>query len=132
MSDFEFDFPMPEPEKKLLLDVVMRARKHKVLSIRYSASLDNLSIYHIIIYFDDNDRIHLNLSEDPALAFEVLGFIKYNQEKHVFVLTPKAFKWADYENKNIFSKFLARIPSGSTALNRGDIQQAQNPSANLR
>jgi hypothetical protein len=111
MSDFEFNFHMPEQQKKLLLDIVKLARKNNVLSIRYSASLDNQFIYHVSVYFNDADRIYLNLSENPAFAYDVLGLIKYDSEKHIFVLTPKAFNWADYENKRWVPKFLAKLPS---------------------
>ena len=111
MSDFEFNFSIPGQQKKLLLDIVRMARKHNVLSVRYSASLDVQFIYHISVYFDDVDRVSLNLTENPALSYDVLGLIKYDQDKHVFVLTPKAFRWADYENKNWLLKFFARLPS---------------------
>ena len=110
MSDFEFDFSIPSQQKKLLLDIVKLARRHSVLSIRYSAILDNQFTYHILAYFDDADRLFLNLTENPAFSYDVLGLIKYDQDKHTFILTPKAFRWADYENKNWFLKFLARFP----------------------
>ena len=111
MSNFEFDFPLPKQQKKLLLDIVKLAREHNVLSIPYSSSLDSNYVHHISVVLDDMVQIGLDLSEDPALAFEMLGFVKYDEEKGVIVLTPKVFKWANYENKNWFLKFLARLPS---------------------
>ena len=111
MSNFEFDFPLPQQQKKLLLDIVKLAREHNVLSIPYSSSLDSNYVHHISVVHDNMVHIGLDLSEDPALAFEMLGFIKHDEEKSIIVLTPKVLRWADYENKNRFLKFLARLPS---------------------
>ena len=111
MSNFEFDFPWPQQQKKLLLDIVKLAREHNVLSIPYSSSLDSNYVHHISVVLDNMVHIGLDLSEDPALAFEMLGFIKYDEETSIIVLTPKVLRWADYENKNRFLKFLARLPS---------------------
>jgi hypothetical protein len=111
MSDFEFDFPMPKQQKKLLLDIIRMARKNNVLSSHFSSSLDINGIYHIGAYFNNTDRVSIELPENPAPAFEMLGLVKYDEENNSVVLTPKAFKWAAYESKNWFTKFLARLPS---------------------
>ena len=110
MNDFEFDLPLPKSHKNLLIDLVKMARKHSVLSLHYFCSTNIKGECGIDTGFDDNDRIDLRLPEDPALAFELLEFLKYDQEKYIVTLLPRALKWADYKNKNWFLKFLTRLP----------------------
>ena len=111
MSNFEFDFHLPKLHKALLLEIVKLARKHNVISINYSSWQTMNNVYSISVHFDKADNISMDLPEDPAFAFDVLEFVKYDEESHIIVLKPKAFKWADYENKNPFIKFLVRLPS---------------------
>ncbi len=33
MADYEYDIPFPDNQKEILLEIVRRARKHKILSI---------------------------------------------------------------------------------------------------
>jgi hypothetical protein len=73
--------------------------------------LDDSSIYHISAHLDGTVHISIDLLENPALAFEMFGLVKYDQQKHIFVLTPKAFKWADYEHKNRFLKIMSTLSS---------------------
>jgi len=111
MSDFEFDLPMPKQQRKLLLDIVALARKYNVLSVPYSSSLDSNNIHHISVVLGSTVDIYLELSEDPAVSFEMLGLVKYYEEKGIIVLTPKVFKWANYERKNWFLRIFSRLPS---------------------
>ena len=111
MSEFELDFPLPKQQKKLLLDIVKLAREHNALAVPFSSSSDANYIHHISVVLGDKVQIGLDLSEDPALAYEMFGLVKYEEGKGVIVLTSKAFKWAEYEKKNWLLKFLAKLPS---------------------
>ena len=66
--------------------------------------------YALAFIVDAENSIDVSFSEDPVPGFEVLGFVKITDEHNIF-LTPKVFKWADYENKTRLGKWWTRLPN---------------------
>jgi hypothetical protein len=116
MDDYEFDIPLPDEHKKLLLNLVDKAKKYHVLSFYFDCrgSAGSFLYYLSFIFSADagiKDSKDIELPENPILGFEILGFVKYDEEKHTVFLTPKLFKWASYEKKNRFGKFWVKLPN---------------------
>lgn len=110
MGHFEFDIPFPKEQKELFLRLVSEARKCSVLSVNYYVHRPDDPPYFLDFVFDAKNSIETNLPEDPVPGFEVLGLVRITGEHNIF-LTPKAFKWADYEKKNRFLKWWIRLPN---------------------
>lgn len=109
MIDSIYDIPFPQQQKELLLELIQQARKHHVLSVHYGPHPDADGIYHLTFYCVLEDRLGRDWPEDPVPGFEALGLIKMTRQS-TFFLTPKAFKWADYEKKNRILKWWVRLP----------------------
>jgi hypothetical protein len=107
MSEFEYEIPLPKEQKTLLLEIVKKAKKCDILSIAYFVHKPNNPPYALSFIFNTENEINVNLPEDPVPGFEVLGLAKIT-DKHSIFLTPKIFKWADYESKNKLTKWWAR------------------------
>jgi len=116
MDNLEFDLPLPKMQRELLLNLVKKAKKHNVLSapvFKHSTGDGEYYLHFIFIEDEKDDSLEVKLHENPIQGFEVLGFVVRDVETkdETIFFTPKLFKWSDYENKNWFLKFLARLPS---------------------
>lgn len=110
MSEFEYEIPIPKEQKILLLEIVNKARKQGILSIMFFVHKPNDPPYTLSFVFNPTSEITVNLSENPIPGFEALGFVKIIGDHNIFLM-PKIFKWADYERKNSFLKWLSRLPN---------------------
>jgi len=108
MNEYEFDLPLPKQQKALLLNLVKGAKKHEVMTVHFFLHTPDGFLYYLDFPFSDKEEIKTQMSENPIPGYEVLGLVKYDEEKQLIYLTPKAFKWANYEDKNRFGKFWAR------------------------
>jgi hypothetical protein len=112
MSYYEFDLPIPLPQKELLLNFVDKAKKYSVLSAHFFLHTPNDISYTLVFAFSDGEKgeISVVLPENPVPSFEILGFVHYDEKQKTIILTPKLFKWAEYEKKNKIGKFWMRLP----------------------
>jgi len=108
MSDYEFDLPLPKQQKTLLLNLVKGAKKCEVMTVHFFMHTPDGFLYHLDFPFTEKEEIQIQMSENPIPGYEVLGLVKYDEAKQLVYLTPKAFKWANYESKSWFGKFWAR------------------------
>lgn len=107
MQRYEFDTPMPDTYSDLLKELVSKSIEQKSLT----GTWHELSQKKFQIHIGENVIIGETTGR-PVLAFATLGFIEILSEKSIqFILTPKAFAWAEYQKKNRFGKWVARNPS---------------------
>jgi hypothetical protein len=115
MSHYELDTALPKQQKELLLLLVAKARQYHVTSFHFNIiDSDGSFLRHFYIIFSAdtkiNDQLEVKLPENRLRAFEILGFLKYDDIANTIYLTPVVFKWADYEKKNRLGKFFAKHP----------------------
>jgi len=103
---------LPKEQKLLLLDIVRMSKKSNVLSVTYFVHKPNNPPYSLSFAFNSTNNIDIDLPEDPIPGFEVLGLVKITDQHSIF-LTPKVFKWVNYENKNRFAKWWERNMSNT-------------------
>ncbi len=108
MNDDVFDIPLPTAHKKLLLELVKKASTAGVMSLSFMWQTSNSFQYDLEFLINEKENLQYKLSENPIPGFEVLGFMKYNEEKQIIFLTPKLLKWAKYEKQNQVGKFFTR------------------------
>ena len=111
MPDYEYDIPMTEDYQQILLKLVEQSKKLKTLTATGSLSPDKTWQF-------DQAGEHWKtgaISGDPLVSFDCLELIKIygnlnRPMDHPFILTPKAYKWAEYQKKNRIGKWWARLP----------------------
>jgi hypothetical protein len=109
MTIYEYDLPLPHKQKELLMRLAKESEQRDLLSVEYVIQKHNKPPYNLSFIIRE-EEIKVDLFEDPVPGFEVLGLVKRTDE-HTLFLTPKLFKWADYEQKNQFMKWVARNPN---------------------
>ena len=107
--EYQYDLPLPDKQKELLLKLVKEAKQQGVLSAWYGIHKPDDPPYYLHFVLG-NEKIKVEFLEDPTPGFEVLGLIKQTDE-HTIFLTPKVFKWAKYERKNCLLKWAERNPN---------------------
>lgn len=110
MIEYKNNIFLPKEQKTLLLRIVDIARKGNVLSVQYGIHKPNDPPYYLYFYVDSEKQFEIELPENPIPGLELLGFIKIIDD-NAFFLLPEVFKWAEYERKNLFLKWLARLPN---------------------
>ncbi len=110
MSEYEYDIPMPENYRQLLLKLVNQSRELSTLTASYFFTLDG-SINIRMGHGEGGWRTD-QISGDPILSFDCFGLVKIygDQNEHFtgFTLTAKTFKWANYEKKTPIGKWFAK------------------------
>lgn len=109
MTEFQYDIPLPINQRELLLNIARLSKQNDILSVGYSVHANNGPPYKIV-YKMGEENIEAEFQENPIPGFEVLGLIKTIDE-HTIFLSPKLFKWAEYEQKTQFMKWVARNPN---------------------
>lgn len=109
MTEYQYDLPLPDKQKELLLQLAKTSRQLSILSAEYTIHKHNKPPFKLSLTLGD-ETIKAELLEDPVPGLEVLGLIKRTDE-HTIFLMPKLFKWADYENKNPFMRWVERNPN---------------------
>jgi hypothetical protein len=109
MTDFQFNLPLPQKQKELLLRLASETRQRNVLSVEYTIRKHDTPPYNLT-FTVGGEEIKADFMEDPVPGFEVLGLVKKTDE-HTLFLTPNLFEWAEYEQKSGFMKWIARNPN---------------------
>jgi len=108
MSTYKYDIPMPEEYKKDLLDIVEFSKQKHSLSGKWYISPREMSVY-----IGGSQKNYPGVSGDPFLSFGALGLVEITGRTETlceFVLKPRAFYWANYQQKTRFGKCLERFP----------------------
>jgi hypothetical protein len=108
MSDYEYEIPMPDNYRQLLLEIIGLMEKGKTTTIDYWTTIPEPT-HHFSIGVDTLDR---NFMDNPMFCFDCYGLAKYYEAKalgKIYILTPKAFKWAAYQKKSRLGKWWARL-----------------------
>jgi hypothetical protein len=113
---YEFDIKMPGTYKQMLLQMVNLSKRMNCLTL---SSVDSYKTIHdnfLISIYDDNFVIEAK--GDPIITFQCLDFIHIIDDKfwantgiRSFVLLPKAYQWAEYQNKKPIFKLIEKAPS---------------------
>lgn len=109
MAEYQYDIPLPKMQRELLLRLARESRQRDILSVGYEIHKHNNPPYRLDLTLGE-EKIESDFSENPVPGFEVLGLVK-STDKHTLFLTPKLFKWAEYEQKSGFMKWVARNPN---------------------
>ena len=107
MSDYEYDIPMPENYRQLLLKLVDQSKKERTTTVKYT-HLKESSHIHV-----GNAHWEETFIDNPFLSLDCYDLVKIyitSNSQDLYVLTPKAFKWAAYQMKNRVEKWWARLP----------------------
>ncbi len=106
MNDDVFDIPLPTAHKKLLLELVKKASTAGVMSLSFMWQTSNSFQYDLEFLINEKENLQYKLSENPIPGFEVLGFMKYNEEKQIIFLTPKLLNGQNMKSKIKLESFL--------------------------
>lgn len=109
MTEFQYDIPLPGNQRELLLNLARISKQNDILSATYTIQKHGEPPYQLVFKMG-KEKFEAEFQEDPIPGFEVLGLTKKINEQTIF-LTPKFFKWVDYQKKSQFMKWVERNPN---------------------
>lgn len=115
MADFELDIPMPDHYRESLIRIVKFSKELKTLSFSTQRPVGS-PIINVII---GGEPINVPSNQDnPIKAYVTLDLlhevtdIKSNGIVDVsYYITPKAYRWYEYQRRGKIGKWFARLPS---------------------
>lgn len=107
---YEYDLPMPETYKAFLLSVVSDAIEAKTMTVNFTRTATTIPGMHCYYLSIGGCSREFKITGKPVESLNCLGLIKIFDSENFF-LTPKSIEWAEYQRKNPFGKFIAKLPS---------------------